>query len=72
LQGILGVLAAVVGDGESFFMECYTPLGDLMDAMALINSAVNFLIYCFMSVQFRKTFIETVRLNEAKALSGRE
>lgn len=33
-----------------------------MDAMALINSAINFIIYCFMSKQFRKTFVETFHL----------
>ncbi len=33
-----------------------------MDAMALINSAINFILYCVMSHQFRKTFVETFRL----------
>lgn len=27
-----------------------------MDMLALINSAVNFVLYCLMSAQFRKTF----------------
>ena len=39
--------------------DCYMPLGDLMDAMALINSAINFILYCIMSRQFRKTFMVT-------------
>merc|ERR550534_1207340 len=53
-QGILGVLAVVFG--EDFFFECYTPLGDLMDMMALVNCSINFIIYCGMSRQFRTTF----------------
>ncbi|XP_040573094.1 G-protein coupled receptor dmsr-1 [Lepeophtheirus salmonis] len=56
-QGILGMLSAIYGD--KFFKDCYLPLGDVMDAMALINSAINFIFYCFMSKQFRKTFVET-------------
>ncbi|QQP36286.1 Uncharacterized protein FKW44_021336, partial [Caligus rogercresseyi] len=55
--GILGMLSAIYGD--KFFKDCYRPLGDVMDAMALINSAINFILYCFMSKQFRKTFVET-------------
>lgn len=27
-----------------------------MDILALINSAINFILYCVMSRQFRKTF----------------
>ena len=42
--------------GERFFFECYTPLGDLMDMMALLNCSINFIIYCLMSRQFRTTF----------------
>lgn len=32
------------------------PLGDLMDILALINSSINFILYCSMSKQFRTTF----------------
>lgn len=49
------MLSAVL---DGFFDKCYIPLGDLMDDMALINSSINFLIYYFMSKQFRKTFID--------------
>ena len=41
-----------------FFPNCYIPLGDLMDIMALGNSTINFMVYYFMSKQFRKTFNE--------------
>ena len=34
-------------------MDCYTPLGELMDMMALVNCALNFILYCLMSRQFR-------------------
>ena len=38
-----------------FYRECYNPLGDMMDMLALINCSTNFLLYCFMSTQFRET-----------------
>ena len=31
--------------------------GDLMDIIALINNAINFILYCSMSKQFRDTFL---------------
>ena len=65
MQGILGLLAAIIGD--RFLKECYSPLGDLMDAMAITNSAINFILYCFMSKQFRKTFVETFHLERCVA-----
>ncbi|KIH69214.1 hypothetical protein ANCDUO_00443 [Ancylostoma duodenale] len=39
--------------------QIYLPLGDLMDLLSLLNSAVNFLIYCAMSRKFRSVFIQT-------------
>jgi hypothetical protein len=45
-----------------FFYKCYSPLGDLMDDIALVNSSINFIIYALMSKQFRKTFLETFGL----------
>uniref|UniRef100_A0A6M2DY16 Putative product n=1 Tax=Xenopsylla cheopis TaxID=163159 RepID=A0A6M2DY16_XENCH len=55
-QGILGLLSAVLGN--TFFTECYLKLGEVMDIFALINSAINFILYCAMSRQFRLTFRE--------------
>jgi len=52
-MGILAMLSAILG--QQFFMECYYPLGEVMDLLALGNSAANFLLYCIMSTQFRKT-----------------
>ena len=54
------MLSAIHGD--EFFRHCYNPLGEVMDAAALLNSAINFLLYCIMSKQFRRTFIETFNL----------
>lgn len=30
--------------------------GEIMDILALLNSAINFILYCAMSRQFRTTF----------------
>ncbi|KAH9494504.1 hypothetical protein Btru_042294 [Bulinus truncatus] len=52
-QGIVAWISAVDND---FFVNVYVHLGDLMDILVLINSAVNFILYCIMSQQFRDTF----------------
>jgi len=54
-QGILIFLSAVI---EGFYHNVYVPLGDLMDAIALVNNAINFVLYCSMSQQFRSKFLE--------------
>lgn len=56
--GILAALCAVLGEG--FFENVYQPIGLLTDLLALINSSVNFILYCFMSTQFRTTFYKVV------------
>ncbi|GAB1866194.1 FMRFamide receptor [Camponotus japonicus] len=53
-QGILGLLSATLG--TEFFKTCYVMLGDVIDILTLINSAINFILYCTMSRQFRMTF----------------
>ncbi|KRT85817.1 G protein-coupled receptor [Oryctes borbonicus] len=58
-QAILGLLSVVIG--KEFVGQCYTPLGDLMDILALVNSAINFILYCSMSRQFRSAFSEVFR-----------
>ncbi|KAL4221707.1 G-protein coupled receptor [Mactra antiquata] len=52
-QGVLIVCSACV---ENFFDTVYLPLGDVMDIMALVNNAINFVLYCTMSTKFRQTF----------------
>ncbi|XP_065361224.1 G-protein coupled receptor dmsr-1-like [Calliphora vicina] len=54
-QGIMGLLNTILG--EAFFMQCYLKLSDLMDVLALLNSSINFILYCSMSRQFRQTFV---------------
>ncbi|KAJ0174065.1 hypothetical protein K1T71_010211 [Dendrolimus kikuchii] len=53
-QGILGLLSGLLG--RCFFKRCYDLFGELMDALALLNGAINFILYCSMSRQFRMTF----------------
>lgn len=40
----------------SYYMFTFYFTGDVMDILALLNSAINFILYCSMSRQFRKTF----------------
>ncbi|CAL8118284.1 unnamed protein product [Orchesella dallaii] len=65
-QGLLGLLSGLLGD--SFFKTCYIPLADLMDFFALLNSAINFILYCAMSKKFRETFVQIFRLNQLMKL----
>ncbi|XP_042900089.1 G-protein coupled receptor dmsr-1 isoform X1 [Parasteatoda tepidariorum] len=53
-SGLLALLSGILG--SEFFENVYVNFGDIMDALALINSAINFIIYCSMSQQFRNTF----------------
>ena len=59
MQGTLGLLSAIYG--MQFYRECYNPLGDIMDMLALINCSTNFLLYCFMSTQFRETLCKMMK-----------
>ncbi|KAL8568449.1 hypothetical protein ACOMHN_067092 [Nucella lapillus] len=54
-QGILTLMNIFI---PCFRAVVYDPLGDLLDAMALTNNSVNFVLYCSMSKQFRDTFVE--------------
>ena len=48
--------------GTQFFLSCYNPVGEVMDLLALGNSAANFLLYCLMSTQFRATISKMLGL----------
>ncbi|CAG5131712.1 unnamed protein product [Candidula unifasciata] len=52
-QGIVMLLSATVPD---FSNNVHFPLGDLIDFISLLNNAINFILYCLMSQQFRKKF----------------
>ncbi|XP_045501803.1 G-protein coupled receptor dmsr-1-like [Colias croceus] len=58
-QGILGLMSGMLG--RCFFKQCYDLFGELMDALALLNGAINFILYCAMSKQFRTTFRQIIR-----------
>ncbi|XP_043201997.1 G-protein coupled receptor dmsr-1-like [Amphibalanus amphitrite] len=53
-QAALAMLSGVLQ--EHFFRTCYQHVGELLDILALTNSAVNFVLYCMMCKQFRATF----------------
>ncbi|XP_076323336.1 G-protein coupled receptor dmsr-1-like [Tachypleus tridentatus] len=55
-SGILALLSGILG--KDFFFNVYLNFGEVMDMLALINSGVNFILYCSMSRLFRKTFAE--------------
>ena len=50
--------------GNEFFVFCYTPLGEVMDMLALTNCMLNFILYCTMSRQFRITFRKVFRVQK--------
>ena len=53
-QGIMAFLSGLYG--QEFFRKCYSTWAEIWDILALINSAINFILYCFMSKQFRLQF----------------
>lgn len=53
-SGVVTLLSGVMG--ENFQNNVYQPLGEVFDILALVNSAINFILYCVMSRLFRKTF----------------
>jgi len=61
-QGILALLSDLMG--EEFFRTCYMSLSDLMDFIALLNSAINFILYCTMSQKFRDIFCQVFLLSK--------
>jgi hypothetical protein len=72
-QGILNLLSGVLD--QNFVTQVYMPLGDAMDILVLLNSSVNFIIYCVMSRQFRATFTAlfcpyTIKVTTAEVASA--
>lgn len=72
-QGLMLVLTGIfssetfhkkVISSEAFRVDCvgalqiYLPLGDFMDLLSLLNSAIGFLIYVGMSRKFRSVFFQ--------------
>lgn len=52
-QGIINSVGAI---DACFRVRVYVRVGDLMDTLVLLNSSINFILYCTMSAQFRRTF----------------
>ena len=46
-------------------------VGDLFDILALVNSAINFLLFCTMSRQFRTTFAAVFCCRRQRTLASR-
>lgn len=67
-QAILIVLSIIL---KGFFTNVYIPLGDAMDIIALINNAINFILYCSMSREFRRTLVKLVCSVDFKKISSR-
>ncbi|KAH3806509.1 hypothetical protein DPMN_134830 [Dreissena polymorpha] len=51
-----GILIMVSGLNNDFYNAVYMKLGNLIDLFTLLNSVVNFVLYCTMSQKFRDTF----------------
>ena len=54
-QSILIILSVPL---DGFFESVYIPLGDVMDIIALLTNAINFVLYCSMSLEFRNTLVK--------------
>ncbi|XP_048746340.2 G-protein coupled receptor dmsr-1-like [Ostrea edulis] len=52
-----GILTLIVSSEPEWEAKVYNKLGDVLDIVALCNNAVNFVLYCSMSKQFRDTFV---------------
>ncbi|MFH4975431.1 hypothetical protein AB6A40_002140 [Gnathostoma spinigerum] len=78
-QGVMSVLTGVY-TSDTFHQKIYLPLGDIMDLLSLLNSAVNFIIYCSMSRKFRVVFLqiisvclpETILRNKSFAIKSKD
>ena len=55
-NGTVALLSGIYAD--EFHMVVYNNLGEVLDMLALFNSAINFILYCTMSRQFRKVFVK--------------
>ncbi|KAK5647585.1 hypothetical protein RI129_002477 [Pyrocoelia pectoralis] len=59
-----GLFALYMGmKGKCVFLKCYQNFGEVMDILALLNGAINFILYCFMNRMFRTTFGQLFRYN---------
>ncbi|KAK6174915.1 hypothetical protein SNE40_013474 [Patella caerulea] len=64
-QSVVVVMSACL---DGFFENVYFLLADILDMAALINNAINFVLYCIMSQQFREHLLDTWLLKFCKNL----
>ena len=60
-----GIIAIFSSLDSNNFVDIYVPLGDVFDAMILINCAIHFMLYCSVSSHFRNTFNQVVHVQHA-------
>ncbi|VDL77040.1 unnamed protein product [Nippostrongylus brasiliensis] len=53
-QGVISILCAIFTADVHKYL--YFHLGDILDLLSLLNSSVNFVLYCLMSSRYRQTF----------------
>ena len=53
-HGVLSLLSSILG--RHFFTYCHNGISEFLDLLSLINSSINFVLYCSMSRQFRTKF----------------
>lgn len=53
-QGVISILCAIFTADVHKYLYFY--LGDILDLLSLLNSSVNFVLYCLMSSRYRTTF----------------
>ncbi|CAI5452305.1 unnamed protein product [Caenorhabditis angaria] len=57
-QGIISILCAIFTTDVHKYVYFY--VGDILDLLSLLNSCVNFVLYCVMSSRYRQTFWEVI------------
>lgn len=57
-QGIVAVLSGIYLRDVQYYI--YDNIGDILDLLSLINSSVNFFLYCSMSAKYRQVFWQVV------------
>lgn len=57
-QGVLAILNAIYTSDVHRYI--YFNLGDMLDLLSLMNSSVNFVLYCLMSSRYRLAFCSII------------
>lgn len=64
-HGIILILSAF----DPLIFAIYRVVGDILDLLSLINSSVNFALYCSMSAKFRHEFVSMLKCNYSNSSS---